>query len=640
VTGAAWTPEKRLTNRTMKNLFAKLLLLALTIGSVTMSCNSDQENSYFYRIPINQMMQDKTHFQLNKSLNRLYFTKGKVKQHLDNIPSINGSYFYLKGKKQIKLTSQLTGNINFYTYLNVQSLDKKGNIDFKIDLYAKNKSRNILHMTVKNTSQPIYQTIDIKKGDQILFRFTGRGIVYFSQPIVYKKPEQIDSTKSKHIIFIGVDTFRYDLVHKTVNSIPLTPNINKFIAESVFLKNTYAQTSWTLGSFMSVFTGLNEYNHEVGIKQSLSPQKPFLVEPLSNKFLTFGLHGGKVMNTRFGFSRGFDYYKKFKPAGALYPKGGQHLFNKAIELLQQANFPNLFLFLHTYQVHAPYTPPKEHLLRLSPNPSHFKIDLINFSEPQKTFEPLTDDIKETTTLLYEAEALAFDAYFGEFMDKLKKMGLYHNTLIILISDHGEEFFDHQGWGHSHNLYNELIQVPLFIKFPGGQFKNLHIDETTGLVDIMPTLLSYQGIPYPSDSLDGRNLMPLIRAKSKSQNDTRRGEPVVSSISIGRYFEALPTRIALMFDHYKLIYNAPFTEKELAYFNGFTLPPQPETFQLFNLKNDPAETMNIIDDYPRIKDKMMPLMQKIQKIIRKKTASIGKKKLDKEVKEQLKSLGYL
>ena len=481
-------------------------------------------------------------------------------------------------------------------------------------------------------------------------KFSGRGIVHLGRPVVYRKykPSEEtgsnDDTMGKHIFFIAIDTFRGDRIGASASGQPLTPHLDEFITDSLYLERTYAQTSWTLPSYMSLFTGLNEFNHEVGIKQPLKPDKPFLIEPLSRDFMTFGFHGGKVVNGRWGYARGFDYYKKFQPAGALYPKGGQSLFRKAVEVLEKGQFPNLFMFLHTYQVHAPYTPPKEFLAKLNPDPEYTNLEAVNFSEPELTFKPVEDNYRAALKELYEAEILAFDAYFGEFMAKLKEMKLYDRSMIVLMSDHGEEFFEHKGWGHSHSLYDELIRVPAIIKFPGSRFKNKRISKPVGVLDLMPTILSYYQIPYETAGLDGQDLMPLIRSSAetgKGSGEIKR-KYVVSSISTGRYFEALPTRVALLWENYKLIYNDPFSAKDLEFFKGHTPPPQPPLLELYDLIKDPGETTNIVSTHGRIKDKLMPVLLKIRKTIRQRTAAMGKNKkpLDKEVEEQLKSLGYL
>jgi choline-sulfatase len=619
-------------------IFILAILVLIAAAIVILILIPENKKASFYRVEPENFIRDSRYFRVDNTLRRIYFKKGKEEIQLEEIPSINGYYFYLIGKKQIRIASMVPGSTGFYTYLYLDSLSKNHTIDFTMEIHRKGEIRLISQMNASKASHPFFKDLETKKDDLLLLKFKGRGIVYLSQPIFYKKIAGKDVSRGKHIIFIGVDTLRGDQIGKNVGNIPLTPNMNRFIKDAVYLENTYAQTSWTLPSFMSLFTGLNEYNHNVGIKDALNLEKPYLIEQISKEFITFAYHGGKVMNSRWGFSRGFDYYKKFQPAAALYPRGGQHLFRKAVGLLKKARFPNLFLFLHTYQVHAPYNPPKEFLDQLNKTPKYKNLEAVNYNEPAKTYLPVDNDLKYSLKELYQAEVLAFDAYFGEFIRKLKKLNIYDNTMIVLMSDHGEEFFEHDGWMHSHSLYDELIRVPVIIKFPNGQFKGTRVTRSVGIVDLMPTILSYYGIDYKAAKLDGTNLMPLIQNDQKRKNNRHY---VVSTISTGKYFEAIPTKIALLFDHYKLIYNDPFKEKDLAFFKDYALPPLPPKFELYNLKDDPDETRNIIDSHQRLKDKMIPVIMEIYKKILQRLSSRGKKKpMDKEVEKQLKSLGYL
>ncbi len=624
--------------------FTLLFLVAIVATLVTLTpsgCSSPPDTA-FQRVDTDVLPQDNEHFRLDRSLQRIYYKNGSEEIHLDKLPSINASFFYLKGKKQIKIEPlpALTGaDIRFYSYLYLDSMDANRRIDFSLDIYRNGQTLPVEHMSVINESRDFFADMDLKKGDLLLLRFSGHGIVYFSRPVIYRA---VKFSKKKsggnYIILIGVDTLRGDMVGRQINGKSLTPNIDAFIQDSVYMDRAYSQTSWTLVSFMSMFTGLYEYHHDVGVKNPLAPDKPFLVEQLARNYISVGYHGGKVMNSRWGFSRGFDYYNKYQPAGALYKNGGQSVFRKGLRLIETSRFPNLFLFLHTYQVHAPYWPPEEFVYILNPNPVHTKLDAVNFSEPEKTYLPVDDQLKQSLKELYQAEVLAFDSYFGEFIGKLKKIGIYNNAMIILVSDHGEEFFEHKGWAHSHALYDEQIRVPMIIKFPANRFGHTRISNPVGLLDLMPTVLSYLNIDYDFSALDGKDLMPLI--KTPHASEFHRG-PVISTISTGRYFEAIPTRIALHFDHYKLIYNAPFTQRNLDFFKNYTAPPQPPKLELFDLSPDPGETRNIAGSLPRIQDKMMPLLLEIRKAIIKKLAAGGKgNQLDKEVQEQLKSLGYL
>ena len=98
-----------------------------------------------------------------------------------------------------------------------------------------------------------------------------------------------------------------------------------------------------------------------------------------------------------------------------------------------------------------------------------------------------------------------------FIKKLKEMDMYDNAMIVFLSDHGEEFFEHKGWAHSHSLYNELIKVPVLIKFPGSKFIDTAVNEPIGLIDMIPTILGYFDVDCEV-SIDGINLMPQIRGE--------------------------------------------------------------------------------------------------------------------------------
>lgn len=612
-----------------------IILIALVIVSMgVLSCCRGKGEASFYRAEVENFQPDTQHFELNKQMGKIFFQKGKEKFQLNDVPTPNGYYFYLKGKKQLKINPQSTGETGFYTYLYFESLDKDGSIDFTLEIHRQGTNHKIAQLADQKVSQPFIKDVEIAGGDQLLLKFKGRGVVYFSKPILYKKKE---NPGRKNIIFIALDTLRGDQIGAGKGDGSLTPHIDRFLKDSVYFRNAYAPTSWTLPSFMSLFTALNEYHHEVGIKNPLSLEKPFLMNEISREFITFGYHGGKVMNSRWGYWQGFDYYKHFRFAGSLFPRGGQSLLRKAVELLENSGFPNLFLFLHTFQVHAPYTPPEEFLHQLNKQPKFKKLEAVNYNNPAKTYVPVDHDMKKSLKELYQAEVLAFDSYFGAFINRLKALNLYDNTMIVFMSDHGEEFFEHNGWAHSHSLYDELIKVPVIIKFPGSRFKNREINDPVGIIDILPTMLSFYGIEYAAEGLDGKDLMPLVAGGQK-----RSPAYVVSSISTGRYFEAVPPKIAILFDNYKLIYNHPFGPEDLAFFKDHTPPPETPKFELYNLENDPDEKHNIARTHREPGKKMMPVLLDIVKKVKQKMAAKGKKTtpLDKEVEEQLKSLGYL
>ncbi|MCK5058898.1 MAG: sulfatase-like hydrolase/transferase [Candidatus Aminicenantes bacterium] len=607
------------------------LLLLLLIFLFLLS----PEKKEFERLDLKGYTIDQSDFRVDKRLRKIFFKRGKDEIWLKELPTIKGYPFYIKGKKAVKIAPGISGEVSFYSYLYFDNLKKKEKIQFSFEINREGEIIRIDQITAAHSSCRYVQHLKLKKKDILVCKFKGKGIAFLSTPIIYKK---IPLKKRKYVFLIGVDTLRWDQVGAKVGKISLTPNIDRFKKDCLNFGNAYAQCSWTLPSFMSLFTGLYEFNHGVDISNPLDLAIPTLTEKTSETFITFGFHSGMGMRKRWGYSRGFDYYKKVPYTGPLYPGAGQNLFRAAQTLLEETEFPNLFFFLHTYQVHDPYTPPLDFLLKLNNNPPYKRLDVVNQNAPWKTFLPVEEKLKKSLKELYQAEIHAFDSYFGEFIEKLKEMDIYDNAMIVFLSDHGEEFFEHKGWAHSHSLYNELIKVPVMIKFPGSEFKDTRVNDTIGLIDIIPTILSYYNVECGESRIDGFDLMPRIRGGESVHHRKH----LVSSITESRYTREIPPKFAIINGDYKLIYNETFSAKDLDYFKPYALPPQTPQIEIYDLKKDPLEKHNIADEKSELLKKLLPLIKKIKNIIKNNTAEKKKKgtPLDEEAKKQLESLGYI
>lgn len=599
----------------------------------TLYCSRSKKN-FERTYPQNFSLNGKK-FRIDERLQKIFFKKGNEETWLEEIPSIHGCPFSIDGKKSFTIIPRLSGAVGFYTYLYFDNLQKENKIQFTVEIHRAGKNLPVRRIARQNFSQRYFQDLTLQKNDKLILKFAGYGIAFFSEPIIYKKKPLHER---KNIFLIAVDTLRWDQVGARKGDVNLTPNIAKFKKDCLAFENAYAQSSWTLPSFMSLFTGLYEFNHKVDIKRPLEPGIPSLVEKLSGKFITFGYHSGMSMRSRWGHSRGFDYYNFLPFTTTLFPKAGQTLFRQAAALLEQANFPDFFFFLHTYQVHDPYTPPREFLLKLNGDPVHKKLDVVNQNAPWKTFQPVDEDLKKALKELYQAEIHAFDSYFGKFIEKLKDLEIYDGAMIILLSDHGEEFYEHNGWAHSHSLYNELIKVPLLVKFPGGEFEDAQLTEAVGLIDLFPTILSYYRVEYDKTRVDGVDLMPIIRGKKQAP----RREFLISSISESRYIQEIPPKIALLQGDYKIIYSEPFSAKELEYFKPAGLPPLTPQIEVFDLKNDPGERSRISTPPAGLLKQAIPFILEIKKKIKRNISDKQKKEtdLDEEARKQLESLGYI
>jgi arylsulfatase A-like enzyme len=199
-----------------------------------------------------------------------------------------------------------------------------------------------------------------------------------------------------------------------------------------------------------------------------------------------------------------------------------------------------FLFLHTYEVHHPYTPADEYLSLFKdeaysgPLPDEIGISEhlrpINSNRPENRMAIGPSDLAHIIAT-YDAEIRSMDDAFGTLRDCLLDASRYHDTMIILTSDHGEEFDEHGvvGW-HSHTLYDELVRVPLIIKWPNGRFAGQRIATMVRSLDIAPTIVAGAGLAVPQ-VFEGAPLEALVGGGRSTgadyvllQRDSRRRRP--------------------------------------------------------------------------------------------------------------------
>jgi arylsulfatase A-like enzyme len=209
------------------------------------------------------------------------------------------------------------------------------------------------------------------------------------------------------------------------------------------------------------------------------------------------------MDRVFGLDQGFDSYQQ----------PGSERFNgtvaKAVEWLGTKRTKPFFLFLHTYEPHHPYTPPAEYLALFEdeytgPLPQDISVDLLR--EINKNEREIDDRDLEHIIATYDGEIRSMDDGFGYLIEFLREQGLYDDTMIVLTSDHGEEFGEHGkvGW-HSHSLFDELLRVPLIVKLPAAAGAGTEVAHQVRGIDVAPTILGVLGLEAPA-SFSGMSLL--------------------------------------------------------------------------------------------------------------------------------------
>lgn len=615
----------------MKKILGMILGICLIVGAIALY-RSLSQGPLFYRENIASLPLDMLHFRCDEAQGRIFYKNPTSEEWLDKLPNHQGGFFSLRRIKRITFTPRYARTNGLYSFVYFRSRVKNQPIAFTLYHKRPNDYQKIHSIAADEAAFPLIIEPTLHKGDELIFEFSGQGIVYFSRPVFYR-PTAL--RKRDYVFLIAPDTLRGDLIGAERHGVKLTPNIDRFKQDSVCFPNTFAQSSWTVPSFISLFTACYPYNHGVGNKHGLDITIPTLTSRLAEKFITFGYHGGMGLRSRWGYSRNFDHYEDFPPAGPFNPRGGYSLFEKALKLVKTAAFPRTFLFLHTYQVHEPYSPPDAFLKKINPSPQYSRLGAINSRHPEKSFLPVANDLRLALKELYEAEVMAFDHYFGWFISELQKLGIYDRSMIVFTSDHGEEFFDHGGWAHSHGLYNELLRVPLIIKFPDLAYAGMCPNSLVGLIDVLPTVIEYYHLPPLASPIDGISLMPALSGKTTRLN-------LISDIALSRYIKEIPPKFALFFNKTKLIYNFPASAADLEFFSPFGLPPETPLVELFDLNRDPGELKRILPAQAIDSKVLFTEMRLVKKEIEKALSKRGysSPELDDETLRILQSLGYL
>lgn len=321
------------------------------------------------------------------------------------------------------------------------------------------------------------------------------------------------------VLFISIDSLRADHVGAYGYGRPTTPTIDSLAASGALFENAFSTTSWTLPSHTAMLTGLVDRAHGVTApKRTLGPGIPTLAKAFAEAgYRTVGLYSGPFLHPQFGLSRGFDeyidctsYQLAAKPSGKdikLHNASHADITNPNILRNFSAAVENIgeepvFYFVHMWDVHYDLIPPPPFDTMFDP---HYEGTYSghNFRHDPKFKTGMPEEDRQHVLALYDGEIRYTDATIEKLLGALKAVGRLENTIVVITSDHGEEFLEHGGKGHKQSVYQEVIRVPLIVSWPG-KIGNEKVATPVSIVDIAPTLLSLAGAP-PLAVTSGRAL---------------------------------------------------------------------------------------------------------------------------------------
>lgn len=432
-----------------------------------------------------------------------------------------------------------------------------------------------------------------------------------------------EAKKPHGIILISLDTLRADHLGTYGYHRNTSPSIDAFAKEGIVFENAAVQSPWTLPSHMSIMTSLYPSFHGVIKKSSRLPDNHVTLAGLLRKggYQTAAFTDGGNVGSVFGFNRGFDLYEDEWV-------GIANTIPKAEKWLDEKGSQPFFLFIHCYDIHSPYNPPPPYNALFHDFPYRGNLvpstpTLLSTINNKENASKITDEDIRHFIALYDGGIRYTDDHIGGFLTYLRDKGLYDDSLIIITSDHGEEFMEHGAFSHWQLYYRPNLHVPLIMHIPGYSGKEIRIDQLVQSIDLLPTIVDSAGLPVHGKA-QGRSLLPLVK-KQKSfftrflKKDFSRGEKV-ESISFAENHTRTPDW-AVIRDGYQMISINNFFD-----------------VQLFNLKIDALEQKNIAVGHGNLIEELLLSYNELYST--KPTYAESSFELDEQRRRQLEALGYI
>ena len=415
-----------------------------------------------------------------------------------------------------------------------------------------------------------------------------------------KSPPRRSPPQYPNIVLITLDTTRADRMGFLGSKRKLTPNLDAMAQQGVVFTRAYSHVPLTTASHTTILTGTYpQFNHVNDFGVPLSSRLPYLPEILHQRGYQTGAFVASLVldpldGTAPGFDRGFDVYDAgfhLRRHGAdryqTVERRAEVVVEHALGWLSKVPNKPFFLWVHLYDAHDPYDPPSPYKERFAAQP-------------------------------YDGEIAYADACLGKLLEALRQHGLYDETMIAVMADHGDSLGAHGESTHGVFLYDETLHVPLLIKLPLNRGAGRRIEARAGLVDVAPTVLAAAGLTPPSQ-MQGQSLLALVKAAPDANAEG-------SSPDRPAYAETDYPHRAFGWGALRALRTGKYL---------FIQAPERE---LYNQSSDPEETHNLAGSSKAVADTLASQLADF----RGKTAQtlVDLAKPDPEKLQKLQTLGYV
>ncbi len=431
-----------------------------------------------------------------------------------------------------------------------------------------------------------------------------------------------DRSEEINVVVLLVDSLRADHMSLYGYHRDTTPNITAFAKQATVYKNAISQAPWTIPSVSSLFSCLYPAVHGIydayfkdgkRISKVLDKKLATVAEILNNKgYATGAFVANRLITEKKFYDQGFDYFSsindKTKPLA-------EEVNVQALAWLETNKHKPFFMYVHYQDVHSPYSSPE-------PFDSMYHTQakrILNAKEKRRCrffYKKGHNDLNYYIDR-YDGAINYIDCHINQFIDRLNKLGLMDNTMVIITADHGESFLEHGFASHGFTVYNPEIRVPLIVKFPKQIPYTKFTNDIIQLIDVTATIIEVTGCAFPY-KINGISLLADYS-----------GERTCFSQELSSHVYG-PPKISMITGNYKAIY-APLKKRII---------------KLYNYINDPEEKNNLIS-------RKKHMVKELQQVIISRTETMraeGKRmglsqkpikfKMTERQKQSLKALGYI
>lgn len=439
------------------------------------------------------------------------------------------------------------------------------------------------------------------------------------------------------LLLVTLDTLRSDFVGAYGYPRAASPTLDRLASEGALFEAHFTTIPTTAPAHASMFTGLTPGEHGLTRNgHSLPEGVRALPEVLRERgYRTGAAIGVRILGSQYGFARGFDWFDEdfddtvLRPTGktAKYERYGESVVDRALAFAARDDGRPTFLWVHLYDVHEPYSPP-----RVSPiHPEAAHAWFRRRAHPSELFERA-----ELVRMLaaYEAEVTYVDEELARLFEGWWARPAGAGSLVAVLSDHGEGLGEHAYQAHGFLLYEEQVRVPFLLHMPGAIEPGRRVRSVTSTLDVPATLLDLLGIDPAAAGMTGSSLRPLLEREEPGRaafaerrtygpGDLRRDRRLRELVSgnVDRPVGSIGDKFMLVRGGWKLVWNE----------NGH--------HELYELEGDPDEAANRLADEPERAGAMLAELEAWRERTRLSDAASQDAEPGGETRDMLDALGY-